>query len=93
MIDFSFDIGRLERHRVHFRFDQFVGTLRISVDDEIVVKDFRMFDSALTKRYEFVVGENEKHDVVIEKIRKRFNGGIRKQSYRVFDDGQFLEEH
>lgn len=91
-MDFDFDIGKLERHRVHFHFNQFIGTLRISVDDKIVVKDFRMFDPELTKRYEFVVGENEKHDVAIEKTRKRWNGGARKQAYRVFEDGQLLEE-
>jgi hypothetical protein len=92
-VDFNVDIGQQERHNVHFHFNQLVGNLWIKVDGEPVVRDFRMFSNSLTKRYDLVVGDAEKHDVAIAKTRKRLIGGARKQTYQVFVDGQLLEEH
>jgi len=92
-MQFSFNVGVNEKHRVDFSFDQFIGNLQILVDGQTAVKDFRMFSLSLTKRYEFSVGEQERHDVVIEKKRKLFLAGLRPQSYKIFIDGKLVERH
>jgi len=92
-MQFSFNVGVNEKHRVDFSFDQFIGNLQIMVDGQTAVKDFRMFSLSLTKRYEFSVGEQERHDVVIEKKRKLFLAGLRPQQYRIFVDGKLVETH
>jgi len=92
-MQFSFNVGVNEKHRVDFSFDQFIGNLQILVDGQTAVKDFRMFSLSLTKRYEFSVGEQERHDVVIEKKRKLFLAGLRPQSYKIFVDGKLVETH
>ena len=90
---FSFTVGINEQHRVDFSFDQVVGNLEIEVDGQTVVKDFRFASLKLTKRYEFIVGVNEKHQVAIEKTRKLFLAGLRPQQYRVFIDGQLVQTY
>jgi len=92
-MQFSFMVGINEQHRVDFSFDQFIGNLEIKVDGETVVKDFRFASLKLTKRYDFVVGANEKHQVTIEKTRKLFLAGLRPQQYRVLIDGQLVQTY
>jgi hypothetical protein len=86
-------VGADERHQVDFSFDQFMGNLEIKVDGQQVIKDFRILSMTLTKRYEFTVGDREKHEVAIEKRRKLFLAGLRPQHYRIFIDGQLVETH
>jgi hypothetical protein len=78
---------------VDFSFDQFVGNLEIKVDGQPAVKDFRMLSLSLTKRYQFIVGIQEQHDVIIEKKRKLFLAGLRPQRYRIFIDGQLVQTY
>jgi hypothetical protein len=92
-MNFSFIVGQQEQHRVDFSFDQFIGNLEIKVDGETAVKDFRLASLKLTKRYEFIVGVNEKHHVAIEKTRKLFLAGLRPQRYRVFIDGRLVQTY
>jgi len=92
-MQFSFMVGVNEKHRVDFSFDQFIGNLEIRVDGQPAVKDFRMFSVSLTKRYEFTVGAEEKHAIIIEKKRKLFLAGLRPQQYRIFIDGQLVQTH
>ena len=92
-MQFSFRVGVHEQHQVDFSFDQFVGNLEIKVDGQPAVKDFRMLSLSLTKRYEFTVGIQERHDVIIEKKRKLFLAGLRPQQYRVFIDGQLVQTY
>jgi hypothetical protein len=92
-MQFSFTVGNHEQHRVDFSFDQFIGNLEIKVDGQPAVKDFRFASLKLTKRYDFVVGFNEKHQVAIEKKRKLFLAGLRPQRYRVFIDGQLVQTY
>jgi hypothetical protein len=92
-MQFSFMVGVNEKHRVDFSFDQFMGNLQILVDGETAVKDFRMFSLSLTKRYEFTVGIEEQHNIIIEKKRKLFLAGLRPQQYRIFIDGQLVQTH
>jgi len=92
-MNFSFIVGQQEQHRVDFSFDQVIGNLEIKVDGETAAKDFRLASLKLTKRYEFIVGVNEKHHVAIEKTRKLFLAGLRPQRYRVFIDGQLVQTY
>ena len=92
-MQFSFTVGINEQHRVDFSFDQFIGNLEIKVDGQTVLKDFRFASLKLTKRYDFVVGVNEKHHISIEKKRKLFLAGLRPQQYRVCIDGQLVQTY
>jgi len=94
-IDFAIDVGEEEKHRVAFHWGQLFGRVRITVDDVEVVEKNRAisFGSPRTKKFEFSVGQAEVHDVVIEKTRKRFLGGARKQHCRVVVDGELVAEY
>ena len=92
-MQFSFDVGFEEKHRVDFKFDQFAGNLEIKVDGQPLIRDFRMLSLKLTKRYEFSVGNIEKHQVAVEKKRKLFLAGFRPQKYSVFIDGRLVQTY
>jgi hypothetical protein len=92
-MNFSFTVGVTEQHRVDFSFDQFIGNLEIKVDGQTAIKDFRIASLSLTKRYDLMVGINEKHHVAIEKKRKLFLAGLRPMTYRVFIDGQLVQTY
>ena len=79
-IDFEFHVGDTEQHRVAFHWGQLFGRVRITVDYVEVVGVNKAVRSLLVSRwcrkFEFSVGDMERHDVVIEKIRRRsFLGG------------------
>ena len=92
-MQFSFIVGTDEKHQVDFSFDQFMGNLEIRIDGQPAVKDFRMLSVRLTKRYEFEVGNEERHQVAIEKKRKLFLAGLRPQQYRIFIDGNLVQTY
>ncbi len=92
-MQFSFRVGVSEQHQIDFSFDQFIGNLEIRVDGQPLVKDFRLLSLKLTKRYEFEVGTQERHQIAIEKKRKLFLAGFRPQQYRVFIDGQLVQTY
>jgi hypothetical protein len=85
-LEFEFEVGEAELHRVHFFFDQFWGPVRISVDGKLVIRGFRMLSLSTTKLYRFTVGDRERHEVVIELVRPRMLGGFRWQRCRAFVD-------
>jgi hypothetical protein len=89
---FSFDVGISEKHKVDFQLNQFLGNLSIRVDGKKTVRDFRTISFKLTKTFELVVGESEKHNVRIEKIRKLILAGLRKTKYKVYIDGILTNE-
>jgi len=92
-MQFSFIVGAGEKHQVDFSFDQFIGNLEIRVDGQPAIKDFRMLSLSLTKRYEFIVGINERHQVAIEKKRKLFLAGFRPMRYRILIDGKLVQTY
>ena len=92
-MNFSFEVGAEERHIVEFDFNSMRGDLSIKVDGDEVVRDFRMFSLSLTKEYRFNVGTREQHTVRIEKKRKLFLAGLRKQKYRVYVDDKLVNEY
>ena len=73
-LDITFEVGERERHIVRFFYNQFWGNGRIRVDG-VVIRRFIVILSLSTSRwYRFVVGSGERHEVEIEKVRKRFFG-------------------
>jgi hypothetical protein len=92
-MQFEFNVGTQEQHKVHFSFDQFSGDLKILVDGTPVMQDLRLLSLSLVKRYEFNVGTQEPHKVAIEKQRKLLLAGLRKQKYRVFVDGKLFQSY
>lgn len=90
---FSFTVGAVERHTVHFFYDQFWGRLRISVDGRVVMRKLHLFSFRTTRRYRFTVGERERHEVLIEKKRKVLYAGFRAQTCTVFIDGEPAGEY
>jgi hypothetical protein len=89
---FSFEVGVEEKHVVSLDYNQMVGLMSISVDNREVISELNMFSFSLVKAYEFFVGVNERHAVKIEKERKLFLAGLRKQKYRVYVDGHLIRE-
>lgn len=92
-MQFSFEVGQYEKHIVMLNYEQMIGLLTIHVDGREVVKELHMFSLSLVKKYEFIVGVQERHHVLIEKERKLFLAGVRKQKYRVYVDGQLIKEY
>jgi hypothetical protein len=88
----NFEVGVTERHQVRFSFNKFWGNLRITVDDVDVVRTVRLASIDLVKRYDFVVGTNEQHQVRIEKHRQRVLAGFRPQPVYAYVDGQLVAE-
>jgi hypothetical protein len=94
-IDFGFDVGEEEKHRVEFHWGQMFGRVRITVDDEEVVQKNKAVSLGSTKlrTFEFDVGAKEKHHVLIEKEMRRILGGARKQACRAYVDGELVGEY
>ncbi|HEY8481810.1 MAG TPA: hypothetical protein VIL71_18445 [Spirillospora sp.] len=90
---FYFDVGHYERHRVEFSFDRFWGKVRILVDGVLIEERTLMFSFSLTERFQFTVGYQERHHVVIDKTRKVMFAGFRPSTYHVYVDGQFAFVH
>jgi hypothetical protein len=91
-VQLTFDVGETERHQVAFAFNKFWGGLSIKVDGVDVVKTVRLMSIDLIKRYDFVVGTNEQHQVRIEKHRKALLAGFRPQSVYAYVDGYLVAE-
>ncbi len=92
-MQFSFEVGNEEKHTVEFYFNQFWGNLNIKVDGVKVIKDFIFISFRLVRRYDFTVGEKEKHAVAIEKHRPLVAAGFRPSTYTVFVDGKTLNTY
>lgn len=77
---FALLIGETEKNLLEFNFNQLLGSTLIKVNDKQIKKSVRLFSEPLQERYEFEVGENERHTVFIEKQRKLLFG----QKYLVY---------
>jgi hypothetical protein len=87
-MEFTIEVGDTEKHQMHTHFDQVFGQVRVEVDGKSVAQDWRSFSLHRTRRYEFSVGTDETHDVVVELTRKGIVGGFRSQTCQVFVDGE-----
>ncbi|HUA68717.1 MAG TPA: hypothetical protein VMA13_09230 [Candidatus Saccharimonadales bacterium] len=71
---FSFEVGEVEKHRVEFSFNQLCGTLQIRVDEKPIYQTTRLLNEPLNEVFDFMVGNNERCPVRIEKRRKPLFG-------------------
>jgi hypothetical protein len=92
-MDFTTEVGTIEKHTVHLHFNQWFGQVNITVDGEEAASRWRMFTIHPTQRFEFPVGQDERHDVVIEKTRAPVLGGFRSQTCRVMVDDHITAEY
>ena len=94
-IDFAFEVGDEEKHRAAFHWGQLYGRVLVTVDGVEIVQHNRpvLFGSTTRRKFAFSVGQHEVHDVVIEKISRRFLGGARKQKCQAFVDGELVGEY
>lgn len=87
-LEFEFRVGEAEVHIVRFSFSQVWGTVRIWVDDRVVKRDLRLVSLSRFKDYRLVVGNAERHEVLIRKERPWVAAGFRQQVCHVFIDGK-----
>jgi hypothetical protein len=95
---FELEIGDQEKNRIELYRHPWRGTLRITLNGQLVASKspwsfFTHFNFQFVKRYEFTVGGKEKHQVTIEHERPLLFGGLRRQKYRLYVDGQLAEQH
>lgn len=95
---FSFKVGDVERSRIEFHRDPMLGGVTITANSRPVggrsaALPSTHFNLERVKRYEFAVGTNEPHQIVIEHEAPRPLAGFRRHWYRVFVDGQLTAEH
>lgn len=86
-LEITFEVGERERHRLRFFYNRFWGNGRISVDDAVIRRFFELFSLSTSRWYRFTLGDEERHDVEIEKVRKWVLAGFRDQYIRVYIDG------
>jgi hypothetical protein len=95
---FALEVGTHEKTRIEVCRNPWWGRMKISANGALVAARSPWnlsthFSFEFVKRYEFTVGDNEKHKVGIEHERPRLLAGFRRQEYRVYVDGQLVEEH
>ena len=66
---FAIEIGDTEKHRLEYHFNQLLGSLVIKVNERPVKKALRLINEPLLEVHDFVVGDQEKSSVRIEKER------------------------
>ena len=71
---FAIEIGDIEKHRLEYHFNQLLGSLVIKVNEKPIKKFVRLLNEPLLEVHDFVVGDQEKSSVRIEKERKPLMG-------------------
>ena len=71
---FAIEIGETEKHRLEYNFNQLLGSLLIKVNEKPIKKSVRLINEPVLEVHAFVVGDNEKSDVRIEKERRPLLG-------------------
>jgi hypothetical protein len=92
-VDFDFEAGEVEKHRVAFRWNQMWGVARITVDGDEVLHERHFWGFKRIRQYTASFGKNEVHKLVIEKSLQMPHGGFRKQMFRVSVDGEVVGEY
>ena len=83
----AFPVGASEQHRVIVSWDQIWGNVFITVDGVAVVDDIQTFTVRLVTRWEFTVGDRERHSVRIDKHRPLLAPAMRPQPLVAYVDG------
>jgi hypothetical protein len=73
-VKFAIEIGDIEKHRLEYHFNQLLGSLVIKVNEKPIKKSVRLLNEPLLEVHDFVVGDQEKSSVRIEKERKPLMG-------------------
>ena len=73
-VKFAIEIGNTEKHRLEYHFNQLLGSLVIKVNEKPIRKSLRMVNEPVLEVHAFVVGDQEKSEVRIEKERKPLLG-------------------
>jgi hypothetical protein len=68
-VKFAIEIGDAEKHRLEYNFNQLLGSLEIKVNEKPIKKAVRLLNEPVFEVHSFVVGNQEKSDVRIEKER------------------------
>ena len=71
---FVIEIGDTEKHRLEYNFNQLLGSLVIKVNEKPIKKSLRLVNEPVLEVHAFVVGDQEKSEVRIEKERKQLLG-------------------
>jgi len=71
---FKIEVGEIEKHQIEFNHNQLMGSLLIKVDKQPVRQYVRLLNEPVQEVFEFVVGQMEKSEVRIEKLRKQLFG-------------------
>ena len=71
---FAIDIGDTEKHRLEYHFNQLLGSLVIKVNHQPIKRSVRLMNEPVLEVHAFVVGDQEKSSVRIEKERKPLFG-------------------
>lgn len=71
---FKIEVGEIEKHQVEFNHNQLMGCLMIKVDQKPVVRVTRLLNEPVQEVYHFMVGQMERTEVRIEKLRKQLFG-------------------
>lgn len=72
-MEFEFNVGTTDRHTVRFRYTRLISTVRVDVDGDRVKRDIYWVWLPAFRRYEFEVGDSERHYVAIEMVFPRLN--------------------
>lgn len=71
---FAIEIGETEKHRVEYHFNQLLGSLVIKVNEQLVKRSVRLINEPVREVHAFVVGNQERSEVRIEKERRQLMG-------------------
>ena len=68
-VKFAVEIGDTEKHRLEYNFNQLLGSLVIKVNEKLIKKSVRLMNEPVLEVHRFVVGDQERAEVRIEKER------------------------
>ena len=71
---FRIQVGEVEKHWVEYQHNQLMGSLSIKVDRKPVIQTKRMLNEPVREVYQLAVGEMEKSEIRIEKLRRQLFG-------------------
>jgi hypothetical protein len=96
-MEFTLEVGVQEKHKIDYYRHWFLGTERLQADGQLIANRSAISPSnyvsfPLCRRYEFTIGQTEKHVIILEKTRPLLLAGFRPHLYRVLVDGQQVFE-
>jgi len=71
---FAIQVGEIEKHWVEYQHNQLLGSLTIKVDRKPIVQNKRMLNEPVREVYQLAIGQMEKSEVRIEKLRRQLFG-------------------